>query len=738
VLDELLAPHGLAVREDGSGVLVVVRAAPAAAATPASAALPAAASEPLPVVREEIVVRPSRVPLLGTGEASTVAFDREEIERLPHLAGDLFRAASLLPGIAANDVSAQLGVRGGRRDELKVLLDGQELYGAFHLTDYDGALSVVPERLLSGATLTTGALPAGEGDRMGGVLDLRTQASPTRRELIASLSVLDALAAAGGGFADGAGGWRLSARRGSLLFAQRAIGDERPSFWDLLAKAELTTSAGALSANLLAVGDTLEVDTVEEEDVERLENDYRNRYGWLRHQTGNERLLVETLASWSRLVHDRFGEAAEEKGQFVLRDVREVRVLGLEQTWSLPHAEHSLEGGWEARSYDAVFDYAFARAPSIVIVGPLAAERPPARRFQGELRSEHGGLWARDIRSWGERLTLETGLRYDRYDEPHEDLVSPRLALAMRAGSLGVVRAAWGRFAQSQRAYELAVGDGETRLREAERSQQWVLGYETAPSRAHSPIGGVRLELYDRQVANPRPRFESLLEALNFFPEIEPGRAFLAPTESRARGAELLLRGRPGEHGSWWLAYSWSRSEDLLDVDGAGGGDAQRWVPRATDQPHALTVAVSRRLPRQWQLDLAWRWHTGWPTTPVTPLPPPDEEPEPPEDPDDDPDGPDDSAPGAAAEEDAPVFGELGELASRRFPPYHRLDLRLSRRWHSRWGAFTLFVDVQNVYNRHNLAGFDVTVEDDGMLGFDGEHWPGIVPSLGLAWRLGE
>ncbi len=480
------------------------------------------------------------------------------------------------------------------------------------------------------------------------------------------------------------------------------------------------------------------MNTVEEEDVERLENDYRNRYAWLSHQTGNERLLAQTLVSWSRLVHDRFGEAAEEKGEFVLRDVREVRVLGLEQTWSLPRAEHSIEAGWEARRYDATFDYAYAREPLIVIVGPLAAERPAARRFHRDLRSDYAALWARDVRSWGERLTLETGLRYDRYDEPREDLLSPRLALALRTGSRSVVRAAWGRFAQSQRPYELAVGDGETRLREAERSQQWVLGYEGSPARAAAAIGGVRLELYHRSVANPRPRFESLLEALNFFPEIEPGRALLAPTKSVARGAELLVRGKPGERGSWWLAYTWSRSEDRLDVDGAGGG-GKRWVPRSTDQPHALTLATSRRLPRQWQLDLAWRWHTGWPTTPVTPLPPaPPEEPEPPEDPDDPPDDPDASASVRSADdEEEPVVGVFGELASRRFPPYHRLDLRLSRRWSSRWGAFTFFFDVQNAYNRHNLAGFDVTIEDDGTLGFDGEHWPGIVPSLGLTWQLG-
>jgi outer membrane receptor protein involved in Fe transport len=326
------------------------------------------------------------------------------------------------------------------------------------------------------------------------------------------------------------------------------------------------------------------------------------------------------------------------------------------------------------------------------------------------------------VRSWGERVTAEVGTRYDHYDAPQEGIVSPRLALALRAGERSVLRAAWGRFAQSERPYELAVGDGETRPRAAERSQQWVVGWETAPARAALPLAVVRLELYHRRIANPRPRFESLLEPLNFFPETEPGRALIAPSSSFAHGAELLLRGRPGARGGWWLAYSWSRSEDRL------GG---RRVPRATDQPHAVTLDLSRQLPGRWQLDLAWRWHSGWPATPIVPLPPEPRAPEPPDE------GEEPDASPAMNEGEPPARAVFGELASRRFPPYHRLDLRAGRSWPSRWGALTFYLDVQNAYARRNVAGFDVLLEEDGTVGLDREHWPGIVPSLGIVWQLG-
>ena len=49
----------------------------------------------------------------------------------------------------------------------------------------------------------------------------------------------------------------------------------------------------------------------------------------------------------------------------------------------------------------------------------------------------------------------------------------------------------------------------------------------------------------------------------------------------------------------------------------------------------------------------------------------------------------------------------------------------------------TFFIDVQNVYNRKNIAGFDIEVDDDeGELVIEKEAWPGIFPSLGIRWAF--
>lgn len=703
ILDEILAPHGLAVEEGPGGVLIVV----AGAAPPAVQGEEEGAPAPRLVFRDEILVQPSRLSLLDEEPESTFSLGREEIERLPHLGGDVFRATSLLPGVTAGDVTARFSIHGGRRDEVKILLDGQELYDAFHLKDYDEALSFVSAHALASASLTTGAWPASHGDRMSGVFDLRTVEPREGRQYAVALSVLDALASSSGRLAGDRGAWLLTARRGSLDLAGEVIGDENPGFWDLLGKAERATGFGLLSARALAAGDELELDKSGGDGFERFENNYRSTYGWLTHQTPpGEKLLVETVGSWAGSERRRGGVGFdEEDGGFELRDRRELDVLALAQTWSLQLApRHALQLGWEARRYDAFFDYSKA-LDSEVIAAPFAAPRLTGHGFQGSLRGEHLGLWATDRASWRDRLTAELGLRYDRHTATGDTLLSPRVNLAWRWGERSVVRGAWGRFHQSQRPYELQVEDGETALSPAELAEHWVLGIETLLPANRPGLEGLRVELFRRDIEDPRPRYENLLEPLNFFQEIEPDRVRLAPQRSTAEGIELLLRGSHGPRLGWWLVYSWSRAEDRFSGE---------WLPRSLDQPHAVSFDVNCQLSREWSLNLAWRYHTGWPTTPVEARLVAD-----PEDPE-------------AEPELVAVFGRLN---SGRLPDYHRLDLRASRRWATRAGGLTFFVDVQNVYNRRNLAGFDTQLDEEaGVVELEEERWPGIFPSLGFIW----
>ena len=82
-----------------------------------------------------------------------------------------------------------------------------------------------------------------------------------------------------------------------------------------------------------------------------------------------------------------------------------------------------------------------------------------------------------------------------------------------------------------------------------------------------------------------------------------------------------------------------------------------------------------------------------------------------------------------------PIYGE-------RLSDYHRLDLRASRRWQLKKGELAFFLDVQNLYDRENLAGFDVEFEVEEGEGGEvrvvavEETWAGILPSFGIDWKF--
>jgi hypothetical protein len=79
----------------------------------------------------------------------------------------------------------------------------------------------------------------------------------------------------------------------------------------------------------------------------------------------------------------------------------------------------------------------------------------------------------------------------------------------------------------------------------------------------------------------------------------------------------------------------------------------------------------------------------------------------------------------------------LGPLYSEGLPTYQRLDLRVSRRWQAKSGFWTLFLDIQNVFDASNTSGFDVEFDEEtGRLLQSEEFWPGFFPSLGISWEF--
>lgn len=496
--------------------------------------------QPAPLAGSEIAVNPSRLSLLRDDPAAPFALTRDQILALPQLGDDVFRALSLLPGVSSNDVTAQFNVRGGRREEVLVLLDGQELYEAYHLADFDRALSIVSSSEIARLDLTTGAFPSRYGDRMGAVLELFTIAPPKRHRRRLSLSVLDAQFQASGGETERVA-WLASVRRGSADLAGRLVGQEDPEYWDAFGRIDLRVGGRqSLRLNLLRSSDDYVFDELLDGESRGFRTSYDATYAWLVHQgILSPTVFVDSALSTSVIDRDRRGFEIEEEKSFDIADRRELDVQGLRQVWNVSVGSHLLEIGAEARHYGIDYDYASDRHFDT----PFAALRSPPREgrfdYRDRLRDDYLAGYVSDRIRLHPALTVELGLRHDDHSLSGDALWSPRVSAAWSIGT-GVLRAAWGHYHQSQRAYEIAVIDGDTSIRHAERTEQWVVGYERVL--ATGPLEGLRIEVYDRKIADPRVRWESIFEPFEPFPEGELDRLRIAPERSRSQGIELLVR----------------------------------------------------------------------------------------------------------------------------------------------------------------------------------------------------
>ncbi len=665
---------------------------------------------PAPLPLDEIIVSPSVISLLRDDPVAVLALEREEILSLPTLGGDFFRALTLLPGTSGNELSAEVHIRGGRADEVLVLLDQLELFEPYHLRDFSNALSIITPRAIGEVDLILGSFPARFGDRMGGVLDMRTVAAGWEHPRHLGLSALSAQAGGASRFAGERGRFFGVARYGSLELASKFLTEEeQPRFWDAFLKTEYQVNAAhALGLRLLHSEDRLDFAIQEGADHEQAKTKYGGSNLWCSHQALlTPHLFVDSVLSRGRMDRNRQAFERDGEGQgFELRDERLLVTWGVKQDWnSQLNDQHYLRWGWDLRRLTTDYDYLNLRTFEDPLADLREEPRATTTAFRERLRSDQAGVYASDRwRPWS-GLILELGLRYDEQQISNDQDLSPRFNLVLALGARSSLRAAWGHYFQSQRPYELQVEDGLTRFFPAERSEQSVLGFE------HVGASGTRLrcDWYHRAIDRPRPRFENIFEPFSPFPEIEADRFRFTPEHSRAEGVELSLRSRQGRKLSWFLNYTYARIRD--EIHG-------RKVPRGVDQPHALNADLHYQVSARWTLNLAFRYHTGWPTTAISGRLQADEE-----------------------GELEPV-AEFGPVNGARLPDYHRLDVRVTREWRLKKGLLTLFLDLQNLYNRRNIAGFDLDFDllvlPDGRVAVTPaeERWGGLLPSLGIDWEF--
>lgn len=698
VLDELLREHRLTVKRGPRGALLIVRSPEEEKReeqTPRSL---------MPVTLAEIVVTPSRFQLLGSEPEQRQFLSREDVRRVPHISDDFYRAIRRIPGAASDDMTARFNIRGGEEDEAIVLLDGAEIFDPFHLKDLIRLFSIIDVEAIGSVDILTGGFPAEYGGRMSGVIDMST-VSPTETKTEAGVSLFHLRALSEGTMADGRGQWLLSIRRGYLQYLLAMTGSEDeldPRYSDLLGKVQWTLNAKhVLSGHVLASSDNLRFEDSPGAEDDSMKANYRDATLWLKLRSSpSERMLIQSVAQHGTSKRDRRGQYTEDDQSGVFLDRRDFDHGGLRTDASFELTPRSLlKGGLSAKRWNARYDYD-AEGITRTVLDPQAGPRHVLRSVHLGVSSTEVSAYAADRFRVGERLVVEAGVRWGTESHtPDGAHISPRLNAAYTFSGRTALRAAWGRFHQPQGVYELQAEDAVTTFSPAQRAEHRVIGIDHLFGRRFT----TRVEVYDKVITDPRPRFENLFEWIVAFPELREDRVRIAPRRSTARGIEVLLRKDSEGPLSGQLNLTHATVTDEID---------DRDVPRAWDQRNAITFFVNYRAGEHWNFNVAGSWHTGLPTTPLL-----------------------------AEVRAGRLEAELGPLRSERLPAYKRVDFRASRRVVTSRGAFTFFLDLFNALNLSNIDtidGFDLVPQSDGSV----EARPvmeangSILPSFGISWQF--
>ncbi|NIP79763.1 MAG: TonB-dependent receptor [Gemmatimonadetes bacterium] len=209
-----------------------------------------------PVDVQGLRVRVQRAEVVGP---PPVRIDLATVKRAPAYAEpDVLRVAQMVPAVQAiSDFSSALHVRGGAPDQTLVTLDGIPLFNPYHA---GGMLSAFSPEAVESVEVVPGGLGAGTGDRLSGMVAIRTRdAERDRYHLEGGLGLLSLRTTVSGPLPGGAGlvvaGRRTFAPLRGAIHARGMIPrDLDHGFSDLLVRASRDIGPGG-SVTLTAYAD---------------------------------------------------------------------------------------------------------------------------------------------------------------------------------------------------------------------------------------------------------------------------------------------------------------------------------------------------------------------------------------------------------------------------------------------------------------------------------------------------
>lgn len=686
-------------------------------------------------IKYEVTVRADMPELMDASSAiGVVSIEPRQLTSLPSLGEkDIFRSIQMMPGVSAsNEASSGLYVRGGTPDQNLVLLDGMNIYEVDH---FYGIFSAFNSNAVSNITMHKGAFESEYGERLSSVVDM------TGRSGIGDTPVIGGGASflSANGYVDipigDSGSFMIAGRKSYNTFLSNQIHDAYDSslsqgfgsgrgggpgtnfetqpvasFWDMNLRANFDLGskdslifAGYFgrdnldnsrinemgSVELAFSGRYQENDDVPESltmDIGDISN-WGNNAGsvnWVRTWSNNFTTIATGSASDFFRDYDRTTTITEvdndgneldpvERGSLEQNSVRDY-TFKLTNYYT-PFTSHNLVFGAQATQTEVEYFYEMTQSASTI-----------DNSWSGSTYS----VFAKDIFSPVDWLTITPGIRATYYDVTEETYLDPRLALTLRLNDEISLKAGGGEYHQfTSRLLRENPMEGDKWF--------WMMADdELIPvSKARNLVAGVswenpeyllNVEYYDRQLSGltefASTRFRpGRDDTIDLYKQFYTG-------EGYSRGVEFLFQKKFGQHTGW---ATYTRGEVEYDFPGF----QDKPFPASHDSTDEFKVVDSYKW-RNFIFSGTWIYATGKPFTAPT--------------------GDIDEFEVIGPDGETRIFEqvELGDKNGFRLPAYHRLDLSAKWDFLDKGGnRGDIGVAVFNAYNNSNVWRYEYQAFDD-------------------------
>ncbi len=252
-------------------------------------------------------------------------------------------------------------------------------------------------------------------------------------------------------------------------------------------------------------------------------------------------------------------------------------------------------------------------------------------------------------------MSVALGARLDYLDMTEEVSIQPRGSVNFELPIGSNLRFGYGHYGQSPKPYQVLSKDGNPALKSS-LAQHYILEIE----HKISPQTELQLATYYKNS-------DKLVTKNSVGNYLNQGAGYIG-------GVEAFVRHRVLDKFFGWISYSYTHAERRENPDA-------NYKPHLFDRTHIVSIVANYNFTPNFEIGAKWQYLSGTSEAPVNSI---------------------------TLVQDPitrglnPLLAAAEENFTVELEPYHKLDMRVSRKW-KLWGTqFGGFLDILNIYNRKN------------------------------------